>query len=65
MGFRSAEPSPLRTKKPEVVLQAVRRADDGVVQAVRVEVLERLAHALLEVRRRDDLQVGRGARAAG
>jgi hypothetical protein len=41
-----------------VVLQAVRRADYRVVQAIRVEILQRLADALLEVGRRDDLQVG-------
>ena len=41
-----------------VVLEPVGRAGDGVVQAIGVVVLDHLAHALLEVRRGDELQVG-------
>jgi len=40
-----------------VVFEPVRRADHRVVQPVGVEVLERLAQALLEVGRSDHLQV--------
>src|SRR5690606_7310048 len=40
-----------------VILEAVRRANDRVVQPVRMVVVEHLANALLEVRRRDDYAV--------
>jgi hypothetical protein len=40
-----------------VVLEAVGRADHGVVEAVGVEVLDGLAHALLEAGGRHHLQV--------
>ena len=43
-----------------VVLEPVRRADDGVVEPVGVVVLEHLARALLEVRRGDHLAIGVG-----
>ena len=40
-----------------IVFESIRRADHRVVQAVGMEVLDRLADALLVVRRRDDLQI--------
>ena len=48
-----------------VVLEAVRRAGDRVVQAVGVVVLGHLAHALLVVGGGDDLQIGRRRKAHG
>src|SRR5688572_32585772 len=46
-------------EKALIVLEAVRRPDDRVVQAVRMVILEHLADALFEVRRCDELQTAR------
>ena len=47
-------PVPELDEEALVVLQPVWRANDGVIQAIRVEVLEHLPRSLLEVRRRHD-----------
>ena len=45
-------------EEPLVVLEEVRRADDGVPEPIGPGVLEELPHALLHVRRGDQLAVG-------
>jgi hypothetical protein len=44
-------------EKPLIVFQPIRCANNGVMQAIGVIVLEHRSHALLEVRCRDDLSV--------
>ena len=57
MGLMSAAPSPFFTKNPWSYSSRFGRADHRVVQPIGVEVLHRLADALLVVGGRDDLQV--------
>ena len=57
MGLTAAAPPPVFHEEFLVVLEPVRRPDDGVVQTVSVEVLEGLANPLLEICSRDDLQI--------
>ena len=51
------EPIAALHKEALIMLEAVRRAGDGIVQPVGVEVLDHLPHALLEVRRGNDLPI--------
>src|SRR5688572_22114011 len=56
-GLDVGTPISIFHEEPLIVLEAIRRAYDGVVEPVSVEIFDSLADSLFEVGCRDDLQV--------